>query len=499
MQSPSAGLPLSSTPHVVVIGAGVGGLSAALELSGKGYEVTVFDLHEQPGGKMREVSIGQQTVDIGPTVFTMKWVFEELFQDCGLVLSDFVTLDQASVLARHSWVGGDSTLDLFADVDRSVEAISAFAGSKDADAYRRFAADTEKVFNTLDHSFMRAQRPGPVELTFSLGLSGVKKLYATKPFATLWEELGRVFDDQRLRQLFARYATYCGSSPFEAPATLMLIAHAERAGVWSVRGGMQRLAEGLMQAANGLGAEFCWSTGVTGVATEDQKVTGVVLTDGATVDCDAVIFNGDVQALGQGLLGDGVSQAIPRRQEPRSLSAITWAMTGTPKGVDLEHHTVFFGSDYADEFGCLFDEHRVCQEPTVYVCAKARSESKPTEPEPLMFLVNAPARAMEAAELNKIEVQVFDWLSNHGLVLKDRSDTVVRTTPNDFAQRFPGSDGAIYGWPTHGWQGSFKRWGNQTHVGGLILSGGTVHPGPGVPMTAISGRLAAARVDEYLS
>ena len=120
-----------------------------------------------------------------------------------------------------------------------------FAGSTEAAAYRRFARESQRIFDTLDHSFMRREKPSPVALSLSLGVRGMPRLYATKPFTSLWQELGRLFKDPRLQQLFGRYATYCGSSPFDAPATLMLIAHAERAGVWIIDGGMHRLAQAM--------------------------------------------------------------------------------------------------------------------------------------------------------------------------------------------------------------------------------------------------------------
>ncbi len=487
--------------RVVVVGAGIGGLSAALELATRDdLDVTVLEQADVPGGKMRELEAAGRRIDSGPTVFTMRWVFDRLFELAGTQLDDELTLHRAPRLARHVWPDG-SRLDLFVDVDASVEAIREFAGNAEADAYRRFARDSETVFETLRTTFMERDKPGPVGLTFSMGLSGIPRLIKTKPFTSLWSELGRYFNDPRLRQLFARYATYCGSSPFEAPATLMLIAHAERVGVAYVDGGMQRLAEALVRVAERQGVEFRFDTAAREIVARNGRVTGVVDERGHLHEADAAVFNGDVQALTRGRLGDDVQSAVTsRREEPRSLSAITWSLAADVGGFPLDHHTVFFGRDYPAEFAALFDQSTICGQPTVYVCAQDRSDARaPDGSERLFVLVNAPARSMSDAELESAESAVGELLGNAGLEVDLAGDDATRFTPNDFADRFPETDGAIYGWPTHGMFGSFRRDGARSRIGGLYLAGGSVHPGPGVPMTAISGSLAARAVFEALA
>lgn len=489
----------ANTKHVVVVGAGIGGLCAALDLAAGGLQVTLVERQPSPGGKMREIAVGGAAVDSGPTVFTMRWVFEDLFADAGLSFAEHVELTAATTLARHAWLDG-SRLDLYADVDRSAAAIAEFAGTGEALAYRRFAARSQQVFETLDHSFMRVEKPGPMSLTMAAGPGGLPGLWATRPFRTLWSELGRVFRDPRLRQLFGRYATYCGSSPFQSPATLMLIAHAERAGVWLVDGGMQRLAEALALAAVDAGAEIRYRTPATRILTSGGRVCAVELGDGTRLDADAVIFNGDVAALSAGLMGPDVTGALPdRRGEARSLSAITWSFSARARGFPLEHHNVFFGGDYAEEFGAIFGRSAISDQPTVYVCAQGRGAGSGSRDdvlddgaEPLFLLVNAPPRMLSDAELMRAEERAFGLLAGHGLEFTDRRGEAVVTTPGDFARRFPGSDGAIYGWPTHGWSATFRRSGSRARIGGLYLAGGTVHPGPGVPMVALSGRIAAA-------
>ncbi len=490
---------MSSRPPVVIVGAGIGGLAAAVDLAASGLDVTLFERASVPGGKMRELHPGGTPVDSGPTVFTMRWVFERLYARAGTALADELTLNPAPTLARHRWFDG-SQLDLFPDVDASAAAIEAFAGPGEANGYRRFATATEQIFDTLSETFMQREKPGPLALSLAFGLAGLPRLYATRPFRTLWAELGSYFRDPRLRQLFARYATYTGSSPFAAPATLSLIAHVERDGVFYVDGGMQRLAESLAAVAARAGAELRFGTGIARIETQNGRVSGVVTDTGEFAAADRVVFNGDVLALTRGALGPDVRQAVrARRGEPRSLSALTYSLLADVGGFPLDHHTVFFGDDYPAEFDALFNRGEIHARPTVYVCAEDRESERRIEgKERLFVLVNAPARHMSAEDLAAGEAAVRQTLTGSGLELPLDGPASLRFTPNDFADRFPETDGAIYGWPTHGMFGSFRRHGSRARVRGLYLAGGSVHPGPGVPMTALSGQIAAEAVREDL-
>lgn len=485
------------TPHVVVVGAGMGGLAAALELASAGAAVTLLERHATPGGKMREVHVGGVGIDSGPTVFTMRWVFDELFAAAGGELGDYLELHPADLLARHAWLDG-SRLDLYADVERSAAAIEAFAGGREAEAYRRFARHSRRVFETLDRPFMRVERPGVFGLVRTLGLRRLPDLLAINAFRSLWGELGRHFADPRLRQLFARYSTYCGSSPFRAPATLMLIAHAERAGVWKVRGGMQRLAEALADAAAAAGAALRYGCHVARVLTDERgRACGVELDDGERVAADSVVFNGDAAALAGGLLGDEARRAVAARvAPPSSLSALTLSARARTRGFPLAYHTVFFGDDYPDEFDSIFARGSMTATPTIYVCAQDRAAEAPAGDgaERIFCLVNAAPGDMDDATVARRRDRVLATLERHGLSLEPVDGMLATTAPPDFDALFPATGGALYGQPTHGWRSSFVRPGSRSRLQGLYLAGGSVHPGPGVPMAALSGRLAAASV-----
>ncbi len=297
------------TPRIAVIGAGVAGLASAIDLASAGMDVTLFERAHHPGGKIRQITVDGVGIDAGPTVFTMRHVFDELFHDAGESLERYIKLTPATLLARHAWSASER-LDLFADQDRTRDAIRAFAGAREAQGFVRFCAQARRIHRTLEDSFMRASRPSPLGLLRRTGFGAWSELWNIRPFESLWRAMNTYFRDPRLCQLFARYATYCGSSPFCAPATLMLVAHVEQAGVWYVQGGLHRLATQLAALALAKGARLRFATGIAEILIAHGRVAGVQTEAGERLGVDAVVCNADNQALAAGLLGRQAMRAV---------------------------------------------------------------------------------------------------------------------------------------------------------------------------------------------
>lgn len=481
--------------QVIVIGAGVGGLTSAALLAARGLDVTVVESATTPGGKMRQVDSGGAMVDGGPTVFTMREVFDEIFSACGESLDDHITLTPATTLARHAW--GEDRLDLFADRAASEAAIADFAGADEALGYRRFCAEAEQIFTSLQHPFLRSQRAGPVRLAWEMGKANFSDLLTTRPFQTLWRSLGDHFRDQRLRQLFGRYSTYCGSSPYQSPGTLMLIAHVEARGVWLIDGGMHALARALERIATGNGARFRYGVPVAEIVVERGRAGGVVLANGERLSAPTVICNADPAAIADGRFGTAVAGAVPGMPAAaRSFGAMVWTAHAHASGFPLAHHNVFFSEDYAAEFAALA-AGRLPPSPTVYICAQDRDDhgGGPAGRERLQILVNAPANGdgpgFTQAEIDQCQVRMLETTGRAGLSLDLPPSATVLSTPATFESLFPSTGGALYGRASHGWAASFRRPGARTAIPGIYCAGGSTHPGAGVPMAALSGGLAA--------
>jgi 1-hydroxycarotenoid 3,4-desaturase len=468
----------------VIIGAGIGGLAAAITLASTGEKVKVFDKQPGAGGKLLPWIVNDEAYDAGPTVLTMRWVFEHLFERAGQSLADRLQLSPLDILVRNVWSGGQR-LDLFADKRQREDAIGSFAGNRELQGYKAFAAEASRIHNSLIEPFIKSQRPTPWGLTKSMSFNSVLSI---NPFEGLWRALGRHFHDPRLKQLFGRYATYCGTSPFKAPATLMLVADVEAQGVWRAKGGMAAVAKAVETLARDSGVEFHFSTQVQTIETAGNRVSAVIDGNGSRHTCDSAIVNADSEAVAMGLLGASIRHTVSSQSvSARSYSAIICCMKCEASGMQLDHHNVFFSNNYEREFEDL--ELGPAKDPTVYLCDQGEGRK--------FLLINAPANAQPTPK--DIQELINRRLHDCGLSLSWPSAPAMRG-PHDFSRLFPGTSGALYGRASNGWTSTFLRPQARTKVSGLYLAGGSIHPGPGVPMAALSGlRAAEASLQDRVS
>ena len=478
---------MDTAPNIVIVGAGIGGLAAALRLSHAGCAVTVVEAQATPGGKMRTLPTAAGPVDAGPTVLTLKPVFDRLFADVGLRLEDHLTLRPLTTLARHYWPDG-RTLDLMADPQDSAARIAETFGPGSADDFRRFGARAARLFAAFDGPMMQAAAPSQAALALQV-MRRPRLALDMAPHRSLAGLVRSCFRDPQLAQLFARYATYVGGSPATSPALLSLIWEAESRGVWTVDGGMHRLAATLAELAAGFGARFLYDTPVRRIVKQSGRVSAVV-TDRATLPADMVLFNGDPKALRDGRLGAAPQSAIGAAAvTPRSLSAHVASFAAIPVGVPLAHHTVFFAADPEAEFRAIA-RGAVPAEATLYICAQDHDAPAGAVQRFEIIRNAAPVAPGPQDEDFPCQTLMFDPLRACGLTFSPGPVTV--TGPADFARLFPGSDGSLYGRSPQGLTAALKRPTTRTPLTGLYLCGGGAHPGAGVPMATLSGGHAAA-------
>ena len=486
---------MSARARAVVVGAGVGGLASAIRLAAAGLQVTLLERHTHAGGKIRTLPSAAGPVDAGPTVLTMRHVFDDLFQSAGARLDDHVTLVPQEIIARHAWPDG-SELDLFANPEASAAAVRDFAGSKSEKEFRAFCERTRMLFETFDGPMMRAAVPKLGALTKHV-LSNPRVISPMAPLSSMAGMLKRQFSDPRLAQLFGRYATYVGGSPYQSPAVLALIWHAEASGVWVVRGGMHKLTCAMSEVATALGVDIRLGTHVEQVEVRGGRARAVHLQNGERLTADAIVFNGDPRALSVGALGPAAQSAAPQTKSvARSYSARVHSFAATPHGRELAHHNVFFDGDPASEFADL-QAGRVPRNPSLYICAEDRGQGHaPPTLERFEIITNAPATGATDTDedLHTWHETIIQKMQRFNLTFTPTPDAGTITTPKIFNTLFPETQGAIYGQSPHGMMAAFQRPTARSKIPGLYLAGGGAHPGAGVPMATLSGQHAAEAI-----
>ncbi len=476
---------------IVVVGAGVGGLTASIRLAAAGHQVVVFERNPMVGGKLATLEEAGFSFDIGPSLLTLPQLFDDVFAAAGTSLADEVDLVRLDPQFRYRWPNG-STLEVPDDPTAFPAALDAFSPGS-GDEWRRFADHAAKIWEISDRTFLSGPMGSPLSL---LGrMRSPLDLHRIDGNRTLNKSAESHFDDPRLRQLVGRYATYSGSSPYKAPATLACIAHIEQAhGCWYVMGGLGRLRDALERVARGMGVEIRVGTDVGRVAVEGKAVTGVDLADGGSESADIVIANVDAAHLYVDLL-PSPKEAAQLDKVGKSTSGFVVCAAVRGRTDDIAHHNVFFSLHDEQEFRFL-EGGQPAIDPTIYACVSSVTDPSqaPTDSENWFILVNTPAeigldrKIMTAAVLNRLAERGFD--------LRERIDFTRTLVPADFEARYRAIGGAIYGTSSNGKRAAFGRPNNVGPVDGLYLVGGSSHPGGGLPMVTISSRIVADLIAE---
>ena len=477
--------------EVVVVGGGVGGLATALRLRAAGHAVRVLERRATLGGKLDVRVRDGFTFDTGPSLLTLPDVLGELFRVAGTRLADEVDVTRMDPQIRYRWPDGTG-FDACDDPETTRGAIEAFSPGG-GDAHRRLITHGERIWAVSQRTFLAGPMSGPLDLLRRM--RSPRDLATIDPLRTLDAVARRAFSDPRLVQWAGRYATYSGSSPYRAPATLACIPAVEaRHGVWYPAGGMGALRDALVRVADRTGVELATGCEVERVDASGDRVRGVVTAGGTWHPADVVVADVDAEHLYRDLLPD--TAALDRtRRAGRSLSGfvVLAGVRGTTPG--QAHHTVWFPADQSREFRQLVDEGTVADDPTIYACVPSVSDPTQAPPghESWFLLVNAPAGA--AVDRAAYQARLLDLLAGHGTDLRDRLCFTETITPDDLADRYRAPGGAIYGTSSNGRRAAFLRPANRGPRRGLYLVGGSSHPGGGLPLVTISARIVADLID----
>ena len=486
-------------PKAVIIGAGFGGLSCAVTLASKGWEVTVLERQKNPGGKLQRMEIDGYTFDRGPSTITFPHVFRSLYELADVSMEDYVQLYELEPRTRN--IFADGTIVDFSRDNEYMKAQIAVYSPSDAIRYDDFMVEAAMLYRLSEKQFLN-------KLLLSWGdkmsLSLVRDLLRVKPFLTLHSFLLRYFSHPHTLAMLGRYATYVGSSPYRSPAIFAMLGYVESAeGVYGVRGGTYKLVEGLTALAEGLDVRIITGVEVTNIAVVNGTVEGVETTRGF-YPAKTVIAGGDVLSVNRMLLQESSRPSMSDRKiaayEPSLSGFVTLA--GVPRKYDtLLHHTVFFPEQYEAEFTDIFEQKRPPLQPTVYVCHSGYSEPSmaPEGSSNLFVLANAPYMNVGcdwSTETTSYGKRVLSMLEGHGITGLDEADVLQHYTPQNIAEDTLAHKGAIYGISSNSVRQTFSRPGNRSgDVKGLWYVGGTTHPGGGTPIVSLSGRL----VGEYIA
>ena len=475
----------------IVIGAGLGGLATACLLASDGHEVTILEKNKKAGGKIGEIKVNGFRFDTGPSLLTMPFVLESLFEKCGAKLADYLTIEAVDPICSYFYPN-NTQFDCHQNSCVNIAQIQQFAPD-DVQAYKRFMTYSKGLYQRTKDAFLFNPLYELPDIS-SLSWSDFFKIDA---FKTVAERIDREFESQELRKFFKRFTTYNGSSPFQAPATMNVIPHVELSlGGFYIKGGMYRLIEGLLQLAENLGVTLVTDKAVQNIRTQKGSVSGITTRDGQSLPADIVVSNADAYETYLSIMNSSEvswykKQKI-QKMEP-SCSGFVLLMGVDKSYEELSHHNIFFSKDYELEFDQIFNQKVMPDDPTIYVADTSYTDPDhaPSDSSNLFVLVNAPYITDNwnwEEKQSSYQTKIIEALEQRGLSeLRANIHFSQSITPRDFYQKYRSNKGSIYGTSSNSMFSAFKRPRNKARsVKGLYLVGGSTHPGGGIPLVTLS-------------
>ncbi|MGH1366169.1 MAG: phytoene desaturase family protein [Calditrichia bacterium] len=484
---------------IAIVGGGLGGLSAAIHLAAGGYIVSLFEKNERYGGKMNLHEEAGYRFDTGPSLLTLPHVIDDLFTTAGIDRQAIMQIDAVDPICRYFWSDG-SRMDAKSE-SRAMEAEMAQISPADAKRYNSYLSYCETIYNITANIFLY----NPVHEFHTLlnkeTLHSLMRIAKIDPFRNVNSSVSRFFEDERLQQLFNRYATYNGSDPFQAPATLNIIPYVEFGlGGYYIRGGMYQLVECMVAAAKKLNVTLHNNTSVEKIVHKDGRVRAIKV-DGETIAADAVVCNADVVEAHNMLIDGFPSQRKKLNKLEASISGMVFMWGVKKQNAQLCHHNILFSEDYRNEFRQIFSKRIVPDDPTVYVAITSRSDAShaPADCENWFVLLNMPylnGQDWQAA-VPRMKQAVLRRLKQSGIDISTAIEMEKVLTPEDFYRNYGSNRGSIYGISSNSRITAFKRPANRSRaIDGLFFAGGSSHPGGGIPLVILSGKMCADLIKE---
>lgn len=480
---------------VAVIGAGIAGIAASIRAAAAGAEVHVFEQNPYTGGKITAFEQEGYRFDAGPSLFTLPHLVDELFECAGKDPRAYFNYHTHDTVCRYFWHDG-TEMTMYPSVEENVAEIRRVFGNNEAEAVAGYFEKAAEKYDLTAPFFLE----NSLHRWKTFVTPKVLRVLAAIPklglFTTLDRYNKRYFNDAKLVQLFNRYATYNGSSPYLTPGIMQMITHLEHGlGTYLPHGGMHEISQSLTRLAQDLGVVFHLENTVESISAEDGKVTGLWAND-VHHTCDTVFVNSDVKHAYKHLLNESISR--PKKtlaQEPSSSALIFyWGIQASFEQLDL--HNIFFSNDYELEFDAIHNNGAFWEDPTIYVniTSKLESDDAPEGGENWFVMINVPAHTGQdwASIIPKAKEEILRRLSKE---LKTDIGALIRTEavldPISIERKTSSVGGALYGTSSNEQMAAFLRHPNKkSGVEGLYFCGGSAHPGGGVPLCLLSGKIA---------
>jgi phytoene desaturase len=490
---------------VVVVGAGIGGLSVAARLAAQGHGVTVVEQSHRAGGKLETYTRDGFAVDTGPSLLTLPAVYRDLFLKTAVrrkdaSLEDNVDLQGLETAFGYRWPDGSSVTLPGSNSNKVAAALGDALGGTAATDWQRFSKRGAAIWSATRVPYLESPVSGVRDLArHMLKPSAVR---AVAPWRTLRGLNRSYLADPRLVMLADRYSTYAGSDPRRAPAALAVIPFVEQTfGAWHIGGGLGALADALYRRCVERNVTFRFDAAVSQLATSGSGVRGVRLSDGEPVSADIVVSDVDADVVYRKLLDHPASRrerAKLDRTTP-SLSAFCLLLACKGRTPHLQHHNVLFPESYDDEFDAIFGRRpQIPAAPAVYLCRPDDPTMRPNGHESICVLVNAPYHNPgngvdwhDRSLVDRYAQQVLELMARRGVDVRHRIEWYEVRTPAHIADRTCSPGGAIYGAASNSRLSALRRPANRSPVNGLFLVGGSVHPGGGLPLVGMSAAIVA--------
>ena len=476
----------------VVVGAGIAGIASAIRLTKKGFRVEVFESNDYPGGKLSEIHGNGFRFDAGPSLFTMPQYVNELFKLAGKDPEKYFEAQKLDLVCKYFYPDG-TVIDAWSDQEKFAQEIELKTTDNGA-SVKKFLKKSAEIYRITNHIFLEKS----LHLISSyLNIQTVRSILnflKIDPLRTMNAANQSSFHDKKTIQLFNRYATYNGSDPYRAPATLNVIPHLEHHyGAYFPVNGMYSITTSLVKLAEELGVVFHYNSPVTEIIIESGKVKGLWVNN-EVVQADLVVSNMDIWFTYKNLLPSvGMPERIIRQERSSSALIFYW---GIKKKFDqLDLHNIFFAGDYQEEFRHIWSEKDICSDPTIYVniSSKLKPDDAPEGSENWFVMINVPANEGQNWDLliSEARKNILAKLSaSLGFDIGSLISFEEILDPRTIESKTSSYQGSLYGTSSNNRFAAFLRHANfSKKIKNLYFVGGSVHPGGGIPLALLSARI----------